>query len=312
MKRRDVLAAVTGSAALSLSGCISTPEPCAGETWTGIGYALSLFDISYDASADRWTGTCGVTVDFDYVSGGQQGVTNAGIALYSGGGRRIGLAHVGDVMWEQVPEAQRSEMSCGGYQRGDLTVRREFRVDEFPASFGLWYSRIHASVVERASELAYRGESPPDGSVGPGAWESVSSKERTFPPLPDDDPELGEGVSTGKLVGRYRICEREDVRLVDSYCCDVNVRGTIPSPNPYYVAGLRGVRTRQDGETAEVRVAVRDFQRPPDRPCDDGQTTHLGYVVGLSFTEDEPTSFEVVHLDADGTQLERIDVGRER
>lgn len=308
MKRRDVLAGLTGSATLSLSGCITTPEPCVGETWTGIGYTVRLDDITTDADGDGWSGTCALDVDFSYVSSDGPEITNAGIALYAQNGTRIGLVRVGDVTWADVPDEDRSEMSCGGYQRGSTTVRRDFDVGEFPYYFGLWYQQIRTGALEYATGLTYSDESPPDRNVEPSAWNSASASRDPYPPLPESDPELGAGIAAGELVTYYRICEREDPSVGNASCCDVGVRGTLPTPNPNYVAGFRGARVTQDGTTAVVRVAVREFQRPPETTCDDGETAFLGYTVGLSFEDERPTSFELVHLASDGTELERLEV----
>ncbi|KAB1193231.1 hypothetical protein GJR96_07145 [Haloferax sp. MBLA0076] len=308
MKRRDVLAGLTGSAALSLSGCITTPEPCVGETWTGLGYAVRLGDIASDADGNRWSGTCALDVDFSYVSGDGPDITNAGIALYAQNGTRVGLVRIGDVTWADVSDEDRREMSCGGYQRGSTTVRRDFDVDEFPYYLGLWYEQIRTGALEHASGLTYSDGSLPQGTVSPSSWDSTLVSRDPFPPLPESDPKLGTAISAGKLVTYYRICEREEPSVVTTACCDVGVRGTLPTPNPNYVAEFRGARLTRDGTTAVVRVAVREFQRPPETTCDDGETAVLGYTVGLSFDGERPTSFELVHLSADGTEVERFEV----
>ncbi|WP_458208893.1 hypothetical protein [Haladaptatus sp. NG-SE-30] len=242
----------------------------------------------------------------NYVRGGDAGITAAGVALYSQSGHRFDLVSLGDMTWDQVPNEQRSEMDCGGFQHGVISRAGAFSVNEFPYYLGLWFSEIHAGAPEGQTMLEYNGNMPPETPVALSDWKSVRVESPySFPPLPDSSPELGVGITAGEMISYDRACRKRNLTVHDVHCCDIGISGWIESSNPHYLPGLRRAQMKEDGETALVEVAIRDFQRPPERHC---ETMYLEYTVGLSFSEGRPTSFEVVHLDSHGEELERNQV----
>jgi hypothetical protein len=76
------------------------------------------------------------------------GITGTEIALYSKAGHRVGVIELGDMTWDQVPEERRSDMSCGGYERGGFRRDGEFTLDRFPYFLGLSYNTIPADGIE--------------------------------------------------------------------------------------------------------------------------------------------------------------------
>ncbi|APW96406.1 hypothetical protein CHINAEXTREME_00900 [Halobiforma lacisalsi AJ5] len=305
MKRRALLAGVSSGVAAPVAGCLVNDQGCLGETWTGVGYDVRLEEIAYDGSTDEWTGRCSLRVDINFVRGSRDGITNAGVALYSEAGHRLELVSLGDMTWGNFPAENRSEMDCGGYGKGYWTRSGEFTVAELPYYFGLWYSDVRAGVPEGTSSLRYTQEpsSSPD-AVSPDDWERVDADFRgSFPPLPEQPPTLGDGIATAERSDDARRCrDREtELRLEETSCCDLTLVGGYRASDPAAVPGLRAA-TLEDRETMTLEIGVGDYRRPPEPTCD---PTYVEYTVDVSVEEELPDTVEVVHLDSDGEELDR-------
>ncbi|SFB71330.1 hypothetical protein SAMN05444422_101405 [Halobiforma haloterrestris] len=305
MERRALLAGISSGVAASVAGCLVNDGGCLGETWTGVGYDIHLEEIAYDEPAGEWTGTCSLTVDINFVRGSRDGITNAGVALYSEAGDRLELVSLGDMTWGNFPEENRSEMDCGGYGKGYWTRSVEFTVAELPYYFGLWYSDVRAGVPERTASLRYTQEpsSSPD-AVSPDDWERVDAGFReNFPPLPEQPPTLGEGIATAELSDYDRRCRDHETgfRLEETSCCDLALVGRYRANDPAAVPGFRAA-TLEDGETMALEIGIGDYRRPPEPTC---EPTDVEYTVDVSVEEELPDAVEVVHLDSDGAELDR-------
>lgn len=311
MKRRAVLSGLGASLTGTVAGCISfnSGGGCIGETWTAVGYEITLTEINYNPHTETWDGTCELSVNFEFATDETIGITDAGIALYSETGHRTGLIQFGDLQWNDVPEGERTEMDCGDYMRGGLMKEGGFSVSEFPYYLGLWHGGIQAQVSREQHALSYRGDMPPETPVEPNEWGTViRNDQEPFPPLPRQSPTLGDGVTGGELVSFYRECGPREPTAKDVRCCDVGVTGSFVPANSQYKPALVSATLSNEGADALVEIGVQDYKRPPVTDC---ETTSLAYTVGLSFANSLPDSIEVIHRGADGEELGRYTITRD-
>lgn len=302
MRRRELLTGVSTGGVLSLTGCFTTESTsCAEETWTGVGYRVMLDDISVNETAERWDGDVSLFVDMTYVSGGNPGITNAGVAVYSESGHRLDLLALGDMTWEHVPEENRSAGNCEGYQNGGLTRTVEFSVDAFPYYFGLWYSDVRAGAPNGRKALRYGSETPSRDAVEPSDWNAIEARSpESFPPVPPASPALEEGVTDGEVI-RYRpICRKQRLQVVEPHGFDIGYTGTVAVENPQYALGVDRVGLEENGETVRVEVSTREYRRPPEIACSDA---FIEYTAGLSCSERSPTTINIVHRDVAGETI---------
>lgn len=306
MKRRAVLATVSTSAAVALAGC-SCPE-------TEFNYDITLDGVSYDSTTGQWEGQCSLWANFSSVDGYHTiGIANAGIALYGPDGHRVGLVELGDTMWEDVSEPNRSE---GGYcddQDGTLSRSGEFEVSEFPAYFGLWYSNLQSPAYELHEGLKYSGTDSARESVAPAQWSFVDHPEGPFPPVPTQRPELGQYIEDARMDHYASECsdEYQQPNIVENEeDWDFSIEGVLRRIDTQYVPGLERAAMRDEEEILEVTVQMRPFRRPPDLQCESARTE---YTVGVDLVDSPPAEIDVTHRDVDGNKLGsyRLETGGE-
>lgn len=309
MKRRSLLTTLSLSALSTFPGCVGTgPEPCRGETWTGLGFEVGLTDIAYSEATGQWEGQCSISTTYSYVRGPNSdvGITEAGVALYSRDGHLIDIVELGDMTWDSVPNADRSEMECGGFKAGGLTRHGEFAVDSFPYFLGLWYERVRAGTVDFSDALEYDGEIPPSTPVRPSRWKRVDQgPSDRFPGLPEHTPALGAGVSKATLVSYGRGCPehgRESWLERDIHCCQLGIHGRFTPANVRFVPGVERAARTENGSRLHVEIQMRNYRRPPDREC---ESPEVAYTVGVSVTGDLPDTVSVLHRDVEGRELSK-------
>lgn len=300
MKRRAVLATASGSLVLGLAGCI-----CPGETWPGLGYDITLDEISYNTTTDQWEGRCSLWVSFSFASDDSDfGISNAGIALYGEDGHRTALLEFGDLTWQDVTASNRSDMGCEGYESGDLTRTSEFEVSEFPEYFGLWYSYINNDEYGSSEALEYRGMGSGTEPTDISQWRSVEQPYRgLFPPIPSQRPELGEDVEDAEVTDYSRDCSDDDPTpsvYADGDNWTLEISGAFHRANALFVPGIDRVALREEADILDVVVQMRPFVRPPELPCDSVRTE---YSIGIDLFYVPPQEVDVTHRDVDGNKI---------
>lgn len=145
----------------ALAGC----SPC-GETWPGVGFDVQPLTVD---RGDRWVVDAELTVDFNFTPEGF-GLEGVALAVFDADGVVLDETPVGDVLWADVPEAEREATDCGEF----ATVSREatLRSDDFPRWVGLRYDGHHTGYEEPTTVSRYP-EASPGETVDPSDYETV-------------------------------------------------------------------------------------------------------------------------------------------
>lgn len=176
MRRRTAITLLTTAAVPAVAGC----SGC-GETWTGVGWTVSPTDLR--RTSDGWEIESDVSVSFDF-GGEGDGVYDATLAAFAEDGQIVGRSHMGNLVWDDVPEESKTETDCGDH--GTLVQSVSVEAGKFPRWIGLRYS--NASEAHGSPRSAVRYDGAPSGSATTERYRTVEISESVEekPPLPAD------------------------------------------------------------------------------------------------------------------------------
>lgn len=293
LRRRRFLAIASAALAPALAGC----SPC-GETWPGVGYDVRPLAVE---RGDGWTVDAELTVEFNF-GRGEFGLEGAALATFTAEGVVLDEAPVGDILWADVPEADRESTDCGEY----ATVSREatLRSDEFPRWVGLRFDR-HYTDYEEPTTVSRYPEASPGETVDPADYESVDV---TAVAEPRGDRAYAPPVSDVRFDYGPMLCDDRptvaEVRRDDR----LSLEGVRPLPADNYYPALASLS--HEGEVLVFRVGLRRAPRFRRGEC---QRALWSAKVEFDRADDVPGTVALEYLDPEGdaTSTRRIAVQRE-
>lgn len=202
MRRRTAIASLATAAVPAFAGC----STC-GETWTGVGWAVSPTELR--RTSDGWAVEADVSVTFDFGREGR-GVYDATLAAFAEDGQVVGRTDLGNLVWEDVPEEARTETDCGDH--GTLVRTASIGAEAFPRWIGLRYSNATDAIGNSRSAVRYDGTPSDDATADGYRPVDVTESVGEDPPLPEDidervqfqrSPPACEEYPTADVTTRY-------------------------------------------------------------------------------------------------------------
>lgn len=293
LRRRRLLALAGAALAPALAGC----SPC-GETWPGVGYDVRPLEIE---RVDGWIVDASLTVEFNFGREGF-GLEGAALATFDSEGVVLDEAPVGDLVWADVPEAERESTDCGEF----ATVSREatLRSEDFPRWVGLRYDGHHTDYEEPTTVSRYPDASPGE-TVDPSGYESVDA---TAVAEPRGERAYAAPVSDVRFDYDPILCDERptvaEVRRDDR----LSLGGVRPLPADNHYPTLASLS--HEGDDLVFRVGLR--RAPRFRR---GECLRASWSASVEFDRpaDVPGTVALQYLDPDGdaTSTRRIEVQRE-
>lgn len=289
MRRRDLLAGIGTATLPTLAGC-----GCMGvETWPGLGFTVEPTALT--ATGDGWTVDATVEILINF-GGDGTGIEGVSLAAFDQSGSVAGTTQLGDLLWGDIPESNRTEGECGS----SGTLRREATVeaDAFPQWVGIRYDEATRSYTEPREISVYGGEQRTDATVD--AYQPVAVEELTpsSSSQPTEPPVASVRVRPGELSCEGRTTPDVDYSVSGS--TDVDITADRALPETHFRPTLTGF---EYGDVLRFDIGLRP--RPQLRRTD---CTTAPYEVRLTYDDDdrEPQTVELRHLGRDGSVVETI------
>lgn len=290
LRRRRFLALTSAALAPALAGC----SPC-GETWPGVGYHVEPLAVE---RRDGWVVDAALTVDFTFTPEGF-GLEGTALAVFDSDGVVHDETPVGDVLWTDVPEAERESTDCGEF----ATVSREatLRSDDFPRWVGLRYDD-HRTDYEEPTTVSRYPDASPGETVDAADYETVDA---TTVADGRSDRAYVAPVSAVRFDGGPLRCDERptvaEVRADDR----LSIRGSRALPADSHYVALASLSHEDD-----VLVFRTGLRRAPRFRR--GECLRAWWTASVEFERPAavPESVEVQYLDRDGevTSTRRLPV----
>lgn len=290
MRRRQVLAGIATATLPALAGCTKC-----GETWTGVGFRVQPTAIEQTAAGWRVDAT--VEVMFNFGRDGT-GVFGTALAAFDDDGRVAESTTLGDLVWDAVPDANRTETECGTH--GRLTRQATVQSDTFPQWVGIRFDEATTDYTEPREIATYRGDSDttPDAAIDDFEPVAVSvltpshHRPNTTPPVEDLT------FRPGNLTCEPPTAPEIRYSLVNTTLVSTDYARQLPAPQ--YRPTLEG---HAFGEVLQFDIGLAPRPQLRRTDCTVGR-----YEVSTEYgnLEPEPEVVELRHLDRQGQVVETV------
>lgn len=287
MHRRTLLASAATALTPALAGC----SPC-GETWSS-----SSFDVTPTSLASRgegWAVEADVSVRFNFGREGD-GVRGSALAAFDADGKLLSEEPLGDLLWDDVPEEERTEGDCGDY--GSLSRSATVRSNAFPRWIGLRFDRA-TEALDGSNTVAKYPDATADGTPDARDYASVRLPVESG----RDPPAHPEYVDDVRFSRGDESCRDATSNVEFGRELDVRWYRDLPAPRFHPVFAGASV----DGDRLQLDVGLdsgpqfrrlRCHRQVYRATVDVGRTSHVDTV-------------EVRHLDPAGELVERRSFAR--
>lgn len=279
MRRRTLLAGTVTAAAPALAGC----SPC-GETWPSV--AFDVTPTVLERQTDGWRVDAEVTVAFNFGTEAA-GVRGAALAAFAADGRLLGATDLGDLLWSDVSESDRTEDDCGAW--GTLRRPGTVAANAFPRWVGLRYDRS-TEPIDQPHSVARYPSATLDTEPSAERYESIALPVEPDVPRPIPESE----ASTVDFDRRGDSCRADGAEVRFDRGVDVRWHRDLPAPRYHPILSEARVR---DGRAA-LDVGLAAWPRFRRLRC-----RRQGYraTVAVSTADAGPVDSAVVrHLDPSG------------